>query len=159
MEAENAALRPNDSALAELCDLVYRAKEELLSEPRYCVAYPDGSGPANWNVPETDAINGDRLKCLSGQGNVYAIFVGECEQWTAKYVGQRKSGKLRERMRQHLVKKSEGTGSQLPKVQRAVADGKKIGISYVLIKPESLRHYVEEVIIATRANGELSWNK
>ncbi len=75
------------------------------------------------------------------------------------YVGQRKHNRLGERMRQHLVKKHEKTGSQLMKVQRAVADGKKIGISYVLIEPEALRHYAEESIIAERADGELPWNK
>ena len=75
------------------------------------------------------------------------------------YVGQRKSEKLRERMRQHLVKKHGKTGSQLRCVQRAVADGKKIGLSYVLVQPEALRHYVEESILAARTDGELPWNK
>ena len=75
------------------------------------------------------------------------------------YVGQTKSQYLRQRIRQHLVKKSQKTGSQLPQVQDAVADGRNIGISYVLIEPESLRLYVEDSIIATRADGELPWNK
>ena len=104
-------------------------------------------------------MNQDLLSRLSGAGNLYAIFVGEGGRWTAMYVGQRKRDKLGERIRQHLVKQSENTSSKLSQVRCAVANGKKIGISYVLIEPECLRRFVEESIIATRTAGELSWNK
>ena len=95
---------PNQCTLAELQDLVRRARAELLSGPITCVAYPEGSGPENWDVDQISKMNGDLLSSLAGCGNVYALFVGECDQWTAMYVGQRKREKLRERMRQHLVR-------------------------------------------------------
>ena len=154
-----SAFRPNCHTLEGLRDLVRRARAELLSGPIACVAYPEGSGPENWDVDKISESNANLLKSLAGCGNVYALFVGECDQWTAMYVGQRKSEKLRERMRQHLVKKHKKTGSQLQQVQRAVANGQKIGISYVLIEPDALRHYMEESIIAARSDGELPWNR
>lgn len=149
-------LTPNQCTLAELQDLVCRARAELLSGPIACVAYPEGSGPRNWNVDQISKTNRNLLRNLAHCGNVYALFVGECEQWTAMYVGQRKCEKLGERMRQHLVRAQ--TGSQIERVQKAVAEGKRVGISYVLIEPDALRHYVEESIIAMRAVGELPWN-
>ena len=136
-----------------------RAREELLSGPMACVGYPEGSGPEKWDARKISEINADLLSSLAGRGNVYALFVGGCEQWNAMYIGQRKREKLRDRMRQHLVKRHKKTGSQLRQVQRAVADGKKIGISYVLVEPDALRHYVEESIIAARSDGELPWNR
>lgn len=152
------AFTPNQCGLMELRDLVCRARKELLSKPIVCVKYPKDSGPENWDIDQISRINEDLLSNLADCGNLYALFVGKCGQWTPMYVGQRKHEKLRERMRQHLVKKHKDTGSQLQKVQREVAAGKKIGISYVLIKPEALRHYVEESIIAARTEGELPWN-
>jgi len=45
----------------------------------------------------------------------------------------------------------------LEAVKTAVADGNKIAISYIKVKPESLRLYVEETIIARRKKT-LPWN-
>lgn len=150
---------PGQCALEELEDLVCRARAELLAGPIACVAYPEGSGPTNWDDAEISRMNRDLLSSLSGRGNVYALFAGERGRWTAMYVGERKRQKLRERMRQHLIKAHGDTGSQLANVRSAVGEGKRIGISYVLIEPEPLRHYVEECIVAASADGELPWNK
>ena len=144
--------------LAELQDLVRHARAKLLSGPTSPVAYPEDRGPDDWDADEISRMNEDLLRDLAGAGNVYAIFVGEGEEWLARYVGQRKREKLGARLRQHLVKAHKRTGSKLEKVQAAVRDGKRIGISYVLIEPEPLRHYVEESIIAGRMAGELRWN-
>ena len=127
--------------------------------PIALMEYPDG---ADWDMDTIDQINRDRLSGLRDAGNVYAIFVGEGERWTAMYVGQRKRKHLGQRMRQHLVTKGENTGSQLAQVKCAVAAGKRIGIAYVLIEPEQpeqLRHYVEESIIVGSDDGELPWDK
>lgn len=150
---------PRQDVLTELGSLVCRAKAELLSCPMDIIVYPQGNAPGKWNSDEISEMNREVLDRLANKGNVYAIFLSSDEEWVAVYVGQRKSEKLRERMMQHLVKKHKKTGGQLANVQCAVAEGKRIGISYVLIEPSSLRHYVEESIIVARGDGELPWNK
>ena len=57
----------------------------------------------------------------------------------------------------HLINKNEGTGSKLDDVKSAVSEGKKIAINYIMVYPESLRHFVEERIIAT--DDRLTWNQ
>ncbi|WP_155804970.1 hypothetical protein [Photobacterium halotolerans] len=45
----------------------------------------------------------------------------------------------------------------LEAVKTAVSDGREMAISYIHVSPESLRLYVEEIVIAKR-KGQLLWN-
>jgi len=106
------------------------------------------------------SLNKDILDSLRNSGNVYSLYTRSKKNnaaWIPVYVGQRKSASLRERITQHLITKDERTGSMLEAVKTAVADGNKIAISYIKVKPESLRLYVEETIIAKRKKT-LPWN-
>jgi hypothetical protein len=82
---------------------------------------------------------------------------GDNENWSTVYVGERKSSGLRERITQHLITKDHRTGSMLKAVKTAVAAGQKIGVSFIMVEPESLRLFVEETIIAKHKN-KLPWN-
>jgi hypothetical protein len=122
--------------------------------------YPPGCSLTAWSVKEIRSLNKSVLDRLNGNGNVYAIYTssfGEQAQWVPVYVGQRKSRSLRERLVQHLITKSEQTGSMLEAVKTSVSDGHRIAISYIKVEPESLRLYVEETIISQR-KAVLPWN-
>ena len=72
--------------------------------------------------------------------------------------GQSKSDGLRNRCYQHLVKKHRKTGSKLNDVRKSVSEGRKVAVAYVMVRPESLRHFVEDTIIAAES-AQLTWNK
>jgi hypothetical protein len=68
---------------------------------------------------------------------------------------------LKQRIRSHLVwrnkktKSGKFTGSKFDEVQHHISHGFDIALSFIEIEPESLRHYVEEMVLA-RSNPE--WN-
>ena len=137
-----------------LGDLARRYKDALLSGPPLPFAHPE-----TWREDEIGHRYAEFRENFSGQANVYAIWTidpNTSDPWRPRYVGQRESGEIGERMRQHLVKRSEKTGSMLNKVNCAVSDGLIVGVSFVMVKPEALRHYVEEFIITSEA--QLDWN-
>jgi hypothetical protein len=78
------------------------------------------------------------------------------DKWELVYVGERKSEGKRDRITQHLIDKDERTGSKLNEVKNTVRSGGHIGVSFLLVKPESLRLYVEEYIIGN--TKKLIWN-
>jgi len=129
----------------------------LLSGTPYHFRYPMGASVANWPVEAIKRLNQDFLSNLRGKGNVYALWVRENETWAPAYVGQRKLKSLRERLTQHLIVKSEQTGSMLDVVKKAVGEGKEIGVSLIKVTPDSLRLYVEAKILDEK-KPELLWN-
>ena len=137
-----------------------RCAEALFASDPIEIVYPEGSSHENWPVDKICKLNKSVLKGLRGNGNLYAIHARRSEEeatWNPVYVGERESEALRERITQHLIKKSDGTGSKLAKVKKAVSEGHKIAISYIKIEPEALRLYVEETIISNNGNL-LRWN-
>lgn len=133
----------------------------LLSDPQHQFQYPKSCSLQHWPIDEIKAANDELLKTLRHRANVYAIFVcdpARKEAWHPVYVGERKSGGLRDRITQHLVAKDPRTGSMLEAIQTAVSSGKEIGLSFLKVQPESLRLYVEEAIIS-RNKENLPWNK
>jgi hypothetical protein len=120
--------------------------------------YPDDCNFTNWPIEEIKQLNDETLKSLRRAGNVYALYLRRAgESWSVVYVGQRKSAGLRERITQHLVNKNVRTGSMLKAVKTAISDGREMGISFILVEPESLRLYVEETIIS-KNKTQLPWN-
>ncbi len=134
--------------------------EDLFCEVQHTFHYPSECSLVNWPVEQIKLDNARLLGSLNGCGNVYAIFVRPKTpgaEWAKVYVGQRKSSHLRERMTQHLIKKSDQTGSMLKFVKTAISSGSEIGVSFIKVEPESLRLFVEETIISAYKN-ELPWN-
>lgn len=145
---------------AELANFADVCAAELLSDVQYKFQFPKDSSPRNWQVEKIKYSNEYFLNTLRHRANIYAIFIrvgGSDEKWDPVYVGQRKSDELRERVTQHLIKKSHQTGSMLMNVMAAVEGGKEVGLSFIKIQPESLRLFVEETIIA-KYKDSLKWN-
>lgn len=133
---------------------------ELFSEVMNEFKYPTRCSLENWPIKEIKKQNEVFLKSLRHAGNVYAIFLrshGKNNEWVKVYVGERKSSGLRDRISQHLIDKNHQTGSMLEAVKTAVSMGKKIGVSFIKVEPESLRLYVEETIIRKHKH-DLPWN-
>lgn len=137
---------------AELC------AERLFAREPYHFIYPENCSLKNWEAEKIKNLNKDFLIALRNKGNIYSIFIrNRGDKWERIYVGERKSKGLRERITQHLIAKDVRTGSMLEKVKQAVAEGKEIGVSFIKVEPESLRLFVEEMIII-KYGSKLRWN-
>lgn len=136
-----------------------KCKNELLDQKiRQNVVYPNGSIQP-WDSDAIKAINEELLKSISGNANVYAIFVkGKNKRsFDLKYIGQTNSKYARTRLTNHLIKKHKKTGAKLKKVIEEVQAGSKIKVSWISIEPQSLRHYIEEELI--KSHSSLEWNQ
>lgn len=107
--------------------------------------------------------NEDALSKAIGEGaNVYAIWTKSDleERWKLEYLGQRKSKCSRERIKQHLFRKSERTESKLERVREAVRLGRNVAISTILVWPDYLRTSVEQALIEEHKTtaGWVEWN-
>lgn len=144
----------------ELAAFAASCEAALLQGDKHEVQYPTGSNAAHWPAEEIKSKNEALLAQLRGGGNVYALFVADgpvSSEWVLRYVGERKSDGLRQRLTEHLIKKNAKTGSKLTDVQAAVSTGKRISVSFIKVAPEALRLYVEETIIA-KHKAMLPWN-
>lgn len=154
-------MRLDEETFKKLEEFAYDCKKALLIDrENFCqVRYPEGCSLQCWPAVQIRKLNPKFFRSLNGKGNVYAILTQESQsdEWNPKYVGERKSDKLRQRMNQHLVNKSDGTGSKLDRVKEAVSRGQKIAVTFIMVCPERLRHFVEETIIAAE-NEQLTWN-
>lgn len=76
------------------------------------------------------------------------------------YVGQRTRKMIKARLNQNLFKKPTKTQSKIDFVRTEIASGSRIGVTTVLINPDSLRLSVEDEIIAnlTKEKSNLPWN-
>ncbi|HIP28554.1 MAG TPA: hypothetical protein EYG82_05200 [Sulfurovum sp.] len=83
--------------------------------------------------------------------NIYAIFIDNI----LVYIGQTKSSLNSTRLTNHLFYKHPKTGSKLDKIKLCVKNNNSISTSYIAVKPESLRHYIEDELI-TKYTPE--WN-
>ncbi|MFI5141990.1 MAG: hypothetical protein ACHQII_06505, partial [Bacteroidia bacterium] len=79
-----------------------------------------------------------------------------------KYIGQRKSQGIKQRLREHLISCNSQTGSQLEKVQLSLSKGYEIGIKLVAILPDSngQEHFrlSYESLLIKEFSKELEWN-
>ena len=135
-------------------------EDELFNqENRQLFNYPS-EVLVDWDAKLIKDENENILKKLRGAANVYAIFLaGEGEsEFSIAYIGQTNSKDARARLTNHLIAKNEGTGAKLDKTVGHVQSGGKIKISWISIKPESIRHYVEEELIS-KYGSALIWNK
>ena len=140
--------------------LLQKCKESLretIHEIKYPSALHGSKAIKLWELytEEIDTLNAETLSSLSGRGGVYAIYVAKPNtDWSLKYVGQAKGTVLRQRIRSHLVwrnkntKSGKFTGSKFDDIQSHVSLGYDIALSFIEVIPESLRHYVEEMILA-----------
>ncbi len=88
--------------------------------------------------------------------NLYALCVRkENTEWEIKYIGQRKSEGILERLKQHLFAKNEKTGSKLDNIKKELKNGSEIGLILYKVSPDALRQYYEQKLIEHFKPG---WN-
>lgn len=140
---------------SKLMQFIEDAEKELLDISQIATINYQSS-----DTEEAEILNMNLLKKISGKGGVYLIFIkaSKSKTWLPVYIGQTKSNYSRQRLRNHLFKKDPRTGSQLENVKESISRKQSIGVNFVEIVPEILRHVVEEVLIK-RYGQKLDWNK
>ena len=132
-------------------------EEALFSGPHTIFAYPEGCSERHW--PELDIAerNAGFGAALNGNGNIHAILTrgGGEPEWTPKYVGHCDSEMLGGWASAHLVYNERRIGSRLADVKSEAGRGREIAMSYITVRPDSLRHFVHEAIVRHSA---LEWN-
>jgi hypothetical protein len=105
-----------------------------------------------------DINNQDLLNATSGNPIVYCIWTGKTpDSLLKKYIGHAGKDIARQRIRNHLTKKHERTGSQLEKVINQLNSKNYIGISMVTIEPAYMRKALEDWLIEKNSET-LEWN-
>lgn len=104
------------------------------------------------------AIVEKQIKSYPYPPNLYGLLIKRADSpvWDLKYVGQRKSKFIKQRLREHLLKKHPKTGSKLDKVLQALQNEYEIGIKLFAIQPNELRTYYESKLLKTLSS--LEWN-
>lgn len=138
-----------------LKQLVKSARVSLTENMRL-VSYPEGLTMANWrsNYKKIDKLNSDLLKAIQDKSGVYAILTFDHRRnIILRYIGKTFSKYSRQRIRAHLIwrnkitKSGKFTGSKFDEVQETVSKNKSVYIAFVEIKPATLRHYVEGILL------------
>lgn len=152
---ETSKLESNEH-LDELVRCTREKMKQQIVEVKYPNVLRQKIGREIWDTvyQDIDKLNEKLLKCVDGRGGVYSIFTAKPEkEWELKYIGQVKSNGARQRVRSHLIWRNKktvsgkSTGSKFDEIMSEVTKGREIAFSFVEIEPESLRHYVEEVLI------------
>lgn len=113
----------------------------------------------SWDGDKLAAENENLLSDVSRKVNVYMLFtaIKGSSDYKLRYIGKTTRKLARQRLRNHLFKKHDGTGAKLEKVKLHVKSGGSVKISWVSIEPESLRNWAEEELISSHA--EADWNR
>jgi len=151
MEVEN---------LKELTMFLDKCEKELFDDKSKIIVDYSIENIDLWKTEDLKQRNKKLLKDLSNNANVYSIFIAEkdSEKYNIAYIGQTKSEYARTRLTNHLIKKHDKTGAKLKIVKKLIKSGGRIKISWISIKPMSLRHYVEEELIK-KYKDKLLWNQ
>lgn len=130
----------------------------LSKERRVAVAFPPAS-LLPWDGHTLVKANEALLKQVSRSANLYAIFTAACgsKEHSLRYVGKTTQELARERIKNHLFRKNEQTGSKLAQVVAHACKGGTVEIAWVSVRPESLRNYLEEELILR--HPEADWNR
>ena len=94
-----------------------------------------------------DELTKEEVDCYAKKQYETESWLIHRDKWCLWYIGEAKVEQVRKRIRTHLVWKDKRTGSKLAEVQDAVGRGQRIAISFVEIRPESLRCCIEETLI------------
>jgi hypothetical protein len=111
-----------------------------------------------WNGEELASENEDLLANASKKANLYMLFTANKNdaQFKLRYIGKTTRKLARQRLRNHLFKKNDGTGAKLDKIMSHVIAGGCVKISWITIEPETLRNWAEEELI--NSHTESDWN-
>lgn len=156
----------NPDPLQELVGDALRCLRNHIVKIDYPTSLGRGHTLSDWKqvYKSADLMNRQVLSAIDGRGGVYALLVRKPNlDWQLKYIGQAKESVSKQRLRSHVIWRNKETpsgrftGSKFDEVRLAVSQGHEIGISFVEIRPSSLRHYVEETLI-TKKNPQWNFN-
>lgn len=131
----------------------------LVDEKNWVPVVFSANNVSPWDAKALATENESLLTSASRRANVYMIFAAKRESidYKLRYIGKSTGKLVRQRLRNHLFKKNEGTGAKLEAVMSHVKAGGTIKISWVTVEPESLRNWAEEELIS--AHPEADWNR
>lgn len=106
------------------------------------------------------------LEDIHKSKNMYAIWTESrpySKKWELKYIGQRHSSGIKDRLKNHLFGAPFGEGekpkSKFCNVIRSLNNNKMIYVSYIQVSPESMRTFIEHSLICINTKkGENLWN-
>lgn len=148
------ALDRMDALRTDISELITASQERLLESVPTLIDYVDKS-----------ALKNNKLPPVLGQSpiNVYALWKRSVAdgEWELMYIGQRSHRSGWSRVAQHLFSTPQGTQSKLEEVRAAIESGAQIGVTAILIEPDSMRLSVEEELINrnSSSDGHLLWNR
>ena|ERR1700752_3754659 len=95
--------------------------------------------------------------------NIYALLIKKPNEieWSLKYIGQRKSKGIKQRLREHLISCNAQTGSQLEQIKLALKERYEVGIILVnVIDSDGEEHsrLLYESMLIKEFSAKLDWN-
>lgn len=138
----------------DISSLISQAQAALLGSTPLLVSHHDVEDLASNNHPE---------EIVGLTFNIYALWSRRTPKsmWTLMYIGERHSHSGLERLGEHLFKVGKGTKSKLEEVRRVLREGAQMGVTVILVEPESMRLAIEEELLQRNSLyiGQLPWNK
>lgn len=138
----------------DISNLISTAQRRLIAAVPHMIDYADKEELKNNRLPAS-------LK--NSQINIYALWKRDKPEnkWELMYIGQRSFKSGWTRVEQHLFSTPEGTQSKLKEVRTAIESGAQIGVTAILVEPDSMRLSVEEELINrnSQSKDKLLWNK
>lgn len=137
----------------DISDLVKKCQSTLIDSIPHPIAYQDKVKLKNNTLPPS--LGKTPL-------NIYALWVRREEepQWKLMYIGQRSAKQGWHRVKQHLFSTPKGTQSKLHQVRMMVESGAEMGVTSLLVEPDSMRLSIEEELINLNSKlpTDLPWN-
>lgn len=134
--------------------LITAAEERLLASEPIPIAFAETTAPVKNELPPTLG---------KSPVNVYALWkrIRPGAEWELMYIGQRSQKSGWSRVSQHLFSTPKGTQSKLKEVRAAIKSGAQMGVTAILVEPDSMRLTVEEELINRNSSSadRLLWNR
>ncbi|WP_276976558.1 hypothetical protein [Flavobacterium filum] len=136
---------------------------KLLQYDKVLAYFSDTANVLNVTIKNEDYLEVDFsivkefIENMTNKPNIYGLLTkSNNSDWKLRYVGQRKSKDITQRLRQHLIYRNKKTGSQLEKVKNELQANVQIGIKLTSVQQDKLRHYYEEKLLQDFQT--LDWN-
>ncbi len=137
----------------DISSTIAAAQKNLVGAEPWLIDYSDKQDLKNNQLPSSLRTN---------PINIYALWKRESgEAWQLMYIGERKFESGWSRIEQHLFSTPKSTQSKLLEVKAVIESGAEIGITAILVEPDSMRLTIEEELIKRNSMSaeHLIWNR